>query len=187
MDEKNLLDYLAIVPDPRVERTRKHGLADILFMALCAVLCGAESWTHTEEYAKANELWFRQFLDLPNGIPSHDTFGRVFAALDPDALEQALSAIHMVTAWVCENHATPRSGKDSADSSPSKANGPSTEKPPPSAAISSAPDKAAPKRWASSSGNTGASRTNFTGPSTWPSKRTCAAFARDTPLKIFPA
>ncbi len=138
MDEKNLLDYLAIVPDPRVERTRKHELADMLFMALCAVLCGAESWAHTEEFSKANEQWFRQFFDLPNGIPSHDTFGRVFAALDPDALEQALSAfvrdlagdsvgkhiamdgktlrrsfdraaersaIHMVTAWVCENHA----------------------------------------------------------------------------------
>ena len=138
MDEKNLLDYLAIVPDPRVDRTRKHELADMLFMALCAVLCGAESWTHTEEFSKANEQWFRQFFDLPNGIPSHDTFGRVFAALDPDALEQALSAfvqdfagdsvgkhiamdgktlrrsfdraaeksaIHMVTAWVCENHA----------------------------------------------------------------------------------
>lgn len=138
MKEKNLIDYLAIVPDPRVQRTRKHELPDLLFMALCAVLCGAESWTHIEEFAKANQQWFRQFLDLPNGIPSHDTFGRVFAALEPDALEQVLqafvrdfagdsagkhiaidgktlrrsfdraaekSAIHMVTAWVCENHA----------------------------------------------------------------------------------
>ena len=138
MDGKNVLDYLAIVPDPRMERTRLHELPEILFMALCAVLCGAEGWTHVEEYAKANEEWFGEFLELCNGIPSHDTFGRVFAALDPDALEQALrafvcdfagdsqgkqiamdgktlrrsfdraaqkSAIHMVTAWVCENHA----------------------------------------------------------------------------------
>lgn len=92
MDENNLLDYLAIVPDPRVERTRKHNLVDLLFLALCSVICGAEHWTHIEEYARAHEDWFRQFLSLPNGIPSHDTFGRVFAALDPEALERAINA-----------------------------------------------------------------------------------------------
>lgn len=138
MDEKNLLDYLASVSDPRVQRTRKHELPEILFIALSAVICGAECWTQVEEFAKTGQQWLGTFLDLPNGIPSHDTFGRVFAALDPDALETALqafvrdfagnsagkhiaidgktlrrsfdraaekSAIHMVTAWVYENHA----------------------------------------------------------------------------------
>lgn len=137
MEPKNLIDYFEIIPDPRVDRTLKHDLPDVLFIALCAVICGAEHWTHIEEYGKANEQWLRQILHLPNGIPSHDTFGRIFALLDPEALEQALmafvrdfagessgkhvamdgktlrrsfdraaekNAIHMVTAWVYENH-----------------------------------------------------------------------------------
>lgn len=92
MNPDNLLDYFAIVPDPRVERTRKHPLPEILFIALTAVICGAEGWTQAEAFAEANEAWLKTFLVLPNGVPSHDTFGRVFAAVDPDALEQALLA-----------------------------------------------------------------------------------------------
>ena len=135
MQPKNLLDYLMLIPDPRVDRTRRHELADIVFIALAAVLCGAEGWTQVEEFGKASKQWLASFLKLPNGIPSHDTFGRVFAALAPDALEAALqafvrdfagesagrhvaidgktlrrsfdraaeqSAIHMVSAWACE-------------------------------------------------------------------------------------
>lgn len=92
MDAQSLLDYLRLIDDPRLERTRKHHLPEILFIALCAVICGAESFTDIEEFGKANRAWLETFLDLPNGIPSHDTFGRVFAALDPEAFEQALVA-----------------------------------------------------------------------------------------------
>ena len=74
--------------DPRVERTRAHLLQDILAIAICAIISGAEGWVNVEEWAEAKEEWLRSFLRLPNGIPSHDTFGRVFAALDPEAFRK---------------------------------------------------------------------------------------------------
>ena len=70
-------EYFATVTDPRVERTKLHLLMDILVMAICAVICGADSWVEMEAYGRAKEQWLRQFLALPNGIPSHDTFARV--------------------------------------------------------------------------------------------------------------
>jgi predicted transposase YbfD/YdcC len=75
--------YFASLPDPRVDRTKKHGLTDILVITLCAVIAGADSWEEVERFGDAKEGWLRQFLSLPNGIPSHDTFYRVFARLDP--------------------------------------------------------------------------------------------------------
>ena len=74
------------VTDPRVERTRRHLLCDILLLALCATLAGAESFTDMEDWARMKEGWLRTFLELPGGIPSHDTFARVFARLDPKEL-----------------------------------------------------------------------------------------------------
>jgi len=134
---KSIWDHFAAVPDPRVERTKRHKLQDILVLGICGVICGAEHWTDIEMFGRVNEGWFRTFLDLPNGIPSHDTLGRVFAALDPDAFEAVVQAfvadlagssrgkhiaidgktlrgsfdrarskgpLHMVSAWVHENH-----------------------------------------------------------------------------------
>jgi len=75
------------IPDPRVERTRAHQLLDIIAIALFAVLSGADSWVAIETYGNAKRSWLATFLTLPNGIPSHDTFARVFARLDPEALE----------------------------------------------------------------------------------------------------
>jgi predicted transposase YbfD/YdcC len=69
--------------DPRHERTRLHQLMDILIIAICAVICGADSWEDVEEFGHAKLGWFKMHLELPNGIPSHDTFNRVFARLDP--------------------------------------------------------------------------------------------------------
>lgn len=69
--------------DPRVERTREHRLVDIVTIALCAVLCGADDWVAIETFGRSKAAWLRTFLALPGGIPSHDTFGRVFARLDP--------------------------------------------------------------------------------------------------------
>ena len=79
----SLLTILREVPDPRVERTREHELADILIIALCTILCGGESFYDMEEFAEVRLDWLKTFLRLPNGPPSHDTFNRVFQALDP--------------------------------------------------------------------------------------------------------
>ena len=68
--------------DPRIERTKQHALLDMVAIALCAAICGADSWADVEKFGVAKQDWFARFLRLPNGIPSHDTFGRVFARLD---------------------------------------------------------------------------------------------------------
>jgi len=84
--------HFAGLTDPRVERTREHKLLDIVILAICAVLCGAEGWTDIEEFGQAKRDWFQKFLELPNGIPSHDTFGRLFARLNPDEFERCFVA-----------------------------------------------------------------------------------------------
>src|SRR5262249_43105788 len=78
--------FFVTLTDPRLRRRRRHQLLDILILAVCATLGGADGWADIERFAKAKLAFFRRFLDLPNGIPSHDTFGRVFARLDPAAL-----------------------------------------------------------------------------------------------------
>ncbi len=83
--------HFGSLPDPRVERSKEHLLLDILTIGLCAILCGGEGWTDMALFGRAREGWLRTFLALPNGIPSHDTFGRVFAALDPAAFEAAFA------------------------------------------------------------------------------------------------
>lgn len=78
-----LTQHFAALDDPRVERTKLHRLLDIVAIALCAVIAGAESWDDIALFGQTKADWLGQFLTLPNGIPSHDTFNRVFAALDP--------------------------------------------------------------------------------------------------------
>ena len=80
--ELGFLRYFAALPDPRVNRTKKHALADILGVTLCAVICGADSFEEIARFGDAREQWLRQYFPLANGIPSHDTFNRVLAALD---------------------------------------------------------------------------------------------------------
>lgn len=77
--------------DPRIERTKRHDLLDMIVLALCATIAGADGWTDVERFAKSKLTWFRRFLRLPHGIPSHDTFGRVFALLDT---QEFLTCLH---------------------------------------------------------------------------------------------
>ena len=86
------------IEDPRVERTKRHQLLDIILIAILGVLCGAEGWVEIETFGKTKEAWLKTFLELPNGIPSHDTFGRVFARIDPKQFEECfLSWVRGVT------------------------------------------------------------------------------------------
>jgi predicted transposase YbfD/YdcC len=78
--------FFVNLTDPRLDRSKRHSLLDILILAVCATLGNADGWADIERFGRAKLDFFRTFLELPNGIPSHDTFGRVFARLDPAAL-----------------------------------------------------------------------------------------------------
>jgi predicted transposase YbfD/YdcC len=79
----SFLDHFSQIDDPRVNRRRRHKLLDILFIALCATIAGADDFLAIEVWGRSRRDWLQQYLELPNGIPSHDTFNRVFQALDP--------------------------------------------------------------------------------------------------------
>jgi predicted transposase YbfD/YdcC len=83
-----IVTHFAPLKDPRIERTRLHDLMDIIVIAICAVICGAEGWEDIAKYGHAKRDWLATFLSLPNGIPSHDTFRRVFCLLDPAAFHE---------------------------------------------------------------------------------------------------
>lgn len=81
------LEHFSILPDPRIDRTRKHNLTDILFIAVCTVICRGEGFTDMEDFATDREDWLSKYVELPGGIPSHDIFRRVFSVIDPDAFQ----------------------------------------------------------------------------------------------------
>jgi predicted transposase YbfD/YdcC len=81
--------YFATIDEPRIDRTKDHTLLDIIIIAICAVLCGADGWVDVEEFGKTKRAWLETFLALPNGIPSHDTFGRVFARINPEQFQRS--------------------------------------------------------------------------------------------------
>src|SRR5262245_9800985 len=88
----SILAHVADIPDPRRDHFKLRLLPGILAVALCAVLAGAASWPQIEAFAQEKRAWLARFLKLPNGIPSHDTFRRVFAALKPKAFEDCFIA-----------------------------------------------------------------------------------------------
>ena len=106
-----LLEHFASVPDPRIERHRWHKLSDILVIAVCAVLCGAESYPAIEDFGQEREDWLRQFLELPAGIPSHDTFNRVLRLLDPVALQSCFLSWMQAVAEVTQGEVVAIDGK----------------------------------------------------------------------------
>jgi len=134
--ERALVSHFAVLEDPRSGIQRRHVLTDMIVIAIAAVLCGADGWVQIAQFGRAKRAWLEQFLELPNGIPAHDTFGRVFSLIDPEAFErcfrtwvqtlgellpsevvaidgktlrrshnrgQGLGALHLVSAWACEN------------------------------------------------------------------------------------
>lgn len=107
----NFIDDFADLADPRQEDRCDHKLIDILFIAICAVICGADGFTDMEEFGLAKEIWLRQFLELPNGIPSHDTFGRVLARLNPKAFQQCFLDWVRTVAEITEQEIVPIDGK----------------------------------------------------------------------------
>jgi hypothetical protein len=89
---RSLSQCFAPLRDPRIERHKRHQLIDILTLAICAIISGADNWVEIEEFGNAKIEWLRGFLELPNGIPSHDTFGNVFARLCPTQFKECFLA-----------------------------------------------------------------------------------------------
>ena len=88
----SFVEIFGDMPDPRIDRNKDHQLLDIFVVTLCAVLTGAEHWTEIEQFGKVKLEWLRKFIPLENGIPSHDTFGRVFSRIDPEAFAERFLA-----------------------------------------------------------------------------------------------
>jgi len=94
VEHKSLIEHISSIPDPRIEGKCSHKLVDIVAISICAILCGADDWNSIEEFGNSKQPWFKSFLELPNGIPSHDTFRRLFSMLSPEAFER------FFTEWV---------------------------------------------------------------------------------------
>lgn len=88
----SITPFFSDIPDPRSEHGKRHPLSDLVALAVCAVVCGAESWVDVALLARSKEKWLGTFLHLPHGVPSHDTFGRVFSVIDPNHFERCFQA-----------------------------------------------------------------------------------------------
>lgn len=92
----SMKEFFGDLTEPR-ESNKRHQLIDIITIALCAVICGADTWEEIEEFGLSKSKWFKTFLELPHGIPSPDTFARVFASIDPDEFQKAfLGWVHAI-------------------------------------------------------------------------------------------
>jgi predicted transposase YbfD/YdcC len=99
LPETSILAYFAELDDPRIEKNQKHPLINVIAIAILGVMCGADTWVDIERYGNAKQAWLGTFLDLKNGIPSHDTFGRVFRWLDAEQFQAQFIAW---TQHICE-------------------------------------------------------------------------------------
>lgn len=89
--EQRLYTVLQKISNPRVERTKKHLLVDVFIIAICATICGAETWEEIADFGEAKKEWFKTFLALPNAIPSNDTFRRVFLLVNPKRFQESIA------------------------------------------------------------------------------------------------
>src|SRR5919199_3830497 len=108
---QGFIEHFGDIPDPRVERTKKHKLIDILFLTLAAVLCGCDEWEEIQAYGEKKESWLRKYIALPNGIPSHDTINRVISALAPKVLQERFVAWVKSVATLSEGEVVSIDGK----------------------------------------------------------------------------
>src|SRR5436305_13347615 len=113
----SLEETFAKIQDPRIDRTKLHKLMDIIIIAICAVICGAESWEDVEQFGNEKREWLETLLELENGIPSHDTFGRVFARINPQEFEQCFfdwvsSLIEVISGVIAVDGKTMRRSHD---------------------------------------------------------------------------
>jgi predicted transposase YbfD/YdcC len=106
----SITEHFSELDDPR-RYNRWHQLLDIIIIAICAAICGADNWVDVENFGKAKYDWFKQFLELPHGIPSHDTFGRVFALLDANQFEKCFVEWVRAANEVSEGQIVPVDGK----------------------------------------------------------------------------
>jgi len=108
----SILDHFSNLADPRTkEHKKEHELTDIIFITVAAVICGAEDWYDIEEYGQYKEDWLKTVLELPNGIPSQDTFNRVFSLIDPVALQQCFISWVQSMAKISEGQIVSIDGK----------------------------------------------------------------------------
>jgi predicted transposase YbfD/YdcC len=117
---QSLEDHFGDMPEPRVEGRCEHRLVEIIIVAICGVLCGANSWSEIEQYGRTKEAFLRQFLKLEHGIPSHDTFGRVFSLLDAQAFQERFAR------WVEQVFAVTRGQVIAIDGKTARRSGDST-------------------------------------------------------------
>lgn len=106
-----LAEHFSELEDPRSDSGKRHLLLDIIVIAICAVICGADDWVEVELFGQAKEKWLRTFLKLPHGIPSHDTFGRVFRVLDPEQFQRCFRSWIEAVAGVTKGRVVPVDGK----------------------------------------------------------------------------
>ncbi len=109
--KKTMLSFFDALTDPRVDRTKRHSVKDIIGLTICAVLSGCNDWEEIELYGQIKETWLKQFLELPNGIPSHDTINRVFAVLNPDELRNCFIDWVQSVAVITESRVVSIDGK----------------------------------------------------------------------------
>lgn len=107
----SIIEHFSVVEDPRIERHKQHKLIDIIVIAICAVICGADGWVAVEAFGKAKYQWLKRFLELPNGIPSHDTFGRVFSLLSPVQFQECFMSWIQAVAEVLAEQGVAIDGK----------------------------------------------------------------------------
>ena len=107
----NIATYFSELKDPRVERTKEHKLLDILVIAICAIICGCDDWEAIADYGRDQQAWFASFLTLPNGIPSHDTFWRVFRVLDGEQFQACFVAWMRAVSQIIEGEVIAIDGK----------------------------------------------------------------------------